>query len=57
MQRVFTKDVGRFKKGDVRDYPKATWIDLGKPYKMKPEDFSKIAVMLETKEPVKPTAA
>lgn len=29
MQLQFTKDVGqRFKKGDVRDYPKRTWTDI-----------------------------
>ena len=57
MQRVFTKDVGRFRKGDVRDYPKPLWQDIARSQKMKLEDFSKLAVMLETKEPVKPTAA
>ncbi len=28
MVRKFTKDVGRFRKDDVRDYPKSTWDDI-----------------------------
>ena len=28
MQRVFTVDIGRFNKGDVRDYSKGTWEQI-----------------------------
>lgn len=28
MLREFTKSVGRFRLGDVRDYPKATWEQI-----------------------------
>lgn len=28
MQRVFTADIGRFKKGDIRDYPRGTWEQI-----------------------------
>lgn len=28
MQRVFVKAVGRFRPGDVRDYPKHVWTQL-----------------------------
>jgi len=28
MKRVFVKDKGRFKKGDIRDYPLSTWNDF-----------------------------
>lgn len=25
MQRIFTKSIGNFKKGDIKDYPQGTW--------------------------------
>lgn len=28
MLRVFTKDVGRYQRGDVRDYPSHVWTDM-----------------------------
>jgi len=33
MVRRFIRDAGRFKKGDVRDYPRATWNDIAKASK------------------------
>ena len=39
--RVFLKDVGRFKKGDIREYPYPTWQGLEKSAKMALEKFSK----------------
>jgi len=50
MQRIFTKDVGRFKKGEVRDYTKQVWEGISKSAKMKLDDFTKIAVMVEQTE-------
>lgn len=56
MQRIFTKDVGRYKKGEVRDYPNATWQNLSRSLKQKLDDFSRIAVMIEQTEAKKQTA-
>lgn len=53
MQRVFTKDVGRFKKGEVRDYTKQVWEGIARSAKMKLDDFTRIAVMVEQAEPKK----
>lgn len=50
MQRIFTKDVGRFKKGEVRDYTKQVWEGIARSAKMKLDDFTKIAVMIEQTE-------
>lgn len=51
MERVFTRNVGkRFKKGDKRDYPPATWKTIATNAKMKLDTFSTpVATMLETK--------
>ena len=46
MQRVYTKDIPKpgqpgqlfAKKGDVRDYPMQTWIDIGKSLFPKAKD-------------------
>lgn len=57
MERIFTKNVGRFVKGQLRDYPKQVWEQLAKSAKMKIEDFTKVAVMLETQDAVKPNVA
>jgi hypothetical protein len=55
--RVFTKDVGRFRKGEVREYPRATWDGIMRSAKAKSYDeFSKLVTMLETQIPVKPAA-
>jgi hypothetical protein len=31
MERIFTRDVGRFKKGEARDWPWNTWTQFGDP--------------------------
>lgn len=31
MERIFTKDMGRFRAGEVRDYPWTTWTQMGDP--------------------------
>lgn len=33
MVRVFTRDIGRYKKGEMRDYPKNVWGSLAKSVK------------------------
>jgi hypothetical protein len=33
MNRVFTQDVGKYRAGDIRDYPLATWRDIAKSAK------------------------
>ncbi len=30
MQRAFTKTVGRFKRGEIRDYPGVVWTQIAK---------------------------
>ena len=57
MQRIFTKDLGRFKKGEVRDYTKQVWEGLARSAKMKLEDFTKVAVMVEQTAEVKKQTA
>lgn len=47
MQRVFTKDVGRFKRGEIRDYTRQVWENLARSAKMKLEDFTKLHVTEE----------
>lgn len=57
IKRVFTKDIGRFKKGDVREYPKHTWDNIAKSAKAKSlDDFSRVVDMLEKAEATKPAA-
>ena len=41
MVRMFTTDVGRFKTGDVRDFPQTTWKQISVSAKQKLETFSK----------------
>lgn len=41
MERVITKDVGRLKKGERRDYPTVTWNGIAKALKQKLDAFSK----------------
>ena len=40
MVRTFTTDVGRFRKGDVRDYPKQVWDGIAKSAKRSINSFS-----------------
>jgi len=40
MLRKFTKDIGRYKKGQQHDYPKAVWEQIAKSAKVKLEGFS-----------------
>ena len=35
MQRIFTREVGRFKVGDIRDYPRGTWEQVAKSHTAK----------------------
>lgn len=51
MQRIFIKDVGRYKKGEVRDYTKQTWEGIARSLKQGLDAFSKVAVMTEQQEP------
>lgn len=52
-ERIFTRDVGKnFKKGERRDYPAHTWAQIAKNAKKPLNSFSKIATMVEEKEPV-----
>lgn len=30
MQRMFLQDVGRFKAGEIRDYPQGIWTDIAR---------------------------
>lgn len=42
MERVFTKDVGRnFKRGDVREYPVAVWLNIQRAAKQPMDRFSR----------------
>ena len=41
MVRMFTTDVGRFKTGDVRDFPQTTWKQISVSAEQKLETFSK----------------
>lgn len=43
MRLVFTKKVGRFEKGAVRDYPSITWKQIEKSAGMKLAKFTKQA--------------
>jgi hypothetical protein len=40
MLRKFTKDLGRYKKGQSHDYPKAVWEQIAKSAKAKLDSFS-----------------
>lgn len=41
MVRMFTTDVGRFKAGDVRDFPQTTWKQIVVSADQELDDFSK----------------
>lgn len=41
MERIFTRNVGRFKAGEVRDYPAQTWATLAANANMSLSAFSK----------------
>lgn len=41
MTRVFTKDLGRWKKGDIREYPFTTWQQIERNSKASVDSFSK----------------
>tara|TARA_Y100000310_G_scaffold78084_1_gene74716 strand:+ start:7751 stop:7957 length:207 start_codon:yes stop_codon:yes gene_type:complete len=41
MQRVFTKNVGKFKKGETREYPVGTWKQIARNAGMLLKYFSK----------------
>ncbi|NJM10610.1 MAG: hypothetical protein HC889_00655 [Synechococcaceae cyanobacterium SM1_2_3] len=51
--RIFTKDVGRFKKGQLFEYPAPTWKQIAASAGLKLDSFTKKAVMVEEAEPVK----
>lgn len=40
MLRKFTKDLGRYKSGEVHDYPKAVWENIARSAKAKLDSFS-----------------
>ena len=40
MTRVFTKETGRWKKGDIREYPFTTWQQIERGAKQKLDVFS-----------------
>ncbi|MDZ4342346.1 MAG: hypothetical protein U1E51_07900 [Candidatus Binatia bacterium] len=40
MLRKFTKDLGRYKKGQSHDYPKAVWEQIAKSAKAKLDSFT-----------------
>ncbi len=60
MTRVFTKDIGRWKKGEIREYPVPTWQQIERGAKVKLSSFSKEiedavrGVSLETPDNQKP---
>jgi hypothetical protein len=43
MRRVITKTVGRFKTGQILDYPRGTWDQIAVSAKMNLEAFSSLA--------------
>ena len=40
MQRVFTKATGRYERGQIADYPKATWDQIAASAKSSIDAFS-----------------
>lgn len=40
MERIFTKDIGRFNKGDSRNYPKPVWENIAKSAKQALTDIT-----------------
>lgn len=43
MERIFTKDVGRFKSGDLRDYAKGVWTQIERNVRKPLDSFTKPA--------------
>lgn len=43
MKRILTRNVGRYKKGDIKDWPRLTWNNVAKSVDKKKsmEDISK----------------
>lgn len=42
MQRIFTKNLGNFKKGDIKEYPSGTWVQIEKSAKESLDTFTKL---------------
>ena len=40
MKRTFTRDCGRFKKGEVRDYPASVWKNIAESLNSDLDEFS-----------------
>jgi len=47
MLREFTQPIGRYKQGEVHDYPRTTWNQLAHNAKAKLESFTK-AISIDT---------
>ena len=43
MLRKFTKKIGRYKEGELHDYPKSVWESLAKSAKAKLDSFTESA--------------
>ena len=41
MQRIFTKSLGNFKKGDIKDYPQGTWNSIEQSANRPLNEFTK----------------
>lgn len=60
MTRLFTKNMGRWKKGDIREYPIPTWrqIERGATHPLDSfskeiEDAARTTMVLDTPDPVR----
>jgi len=42
MERIFTKDLGRYKVGDIRDYPIPTWQQMARSAGTDMDKFSRL---------------
>lgn len=40
MQRTFTRDVGKYVKGETRDWPMVTWKGIADNHECEVDDFS-----------------
>ena len=40
MQRVFTRAVGRFKAGEIKDYPSAVWREIARSARLTLDKFT-----------------
>jgi len=40
MERIFTKETGRFKRGDIRDYPVGVWRGIAKSTRKPLDSFT-----------------